>query len=102
MDLDWLRKESPNIAPAEPEAKPLSFLPVPAGVGQAGTWAARNGTFEGLGVDPVFQLYSYLWNPDVYGQEQQYYNMTKVPQAVQPPLGFWILYARLLHSCWCL
>ena len=94
-------KESPYITPAGPEAKP-SFLSLPAGIGQGGSWAAADGTFEGLGVDPVFQLYSYLWNPDVYGQEQQYYNMSKVPKAVQPPLGFWVLYARLLQSCWCL
>lgn len=49
-----------------------------AGVGSGGTYAAVNAAPEGLGVDPVFQLYSYLWDEDLYGDGQQYYNMTKV------------------------
>ena len=49
-----------------------------AGVGQTGTWDAGSADPEGIGVDPVFQLYSYLWDLDLYGDERQYYNMTKV------------------------
>lgn len=35
-------------------------------------------TPEGIGVDPVFQLYSYLWDLDLQGDENQYYDLTKV------------------------
>ena len=49
-----------------------------AGVGQTGTWDAISADPDGIGVDPVFQLYSYLWDLDLYGDERQYYNMTKV------------------------
>ena len=49
-----------------------------AGVGAEGAWAAVTGAPEGIGVDPVFQLYSYLWDIDLYGEEPHYYNMAKV------------------------
>ena len=58
--------------------------PLIAGIGGEGTWAAANDTYEGLGVDPVFQRYSYLWDLDLDGEEQQYYNMTQVVQSMRP------------------
>lgn len=48
----------------------------PEGVG--GPHGAMRGSPEGVGVDPVFQLYSYLWDLNVWGDEQQYYNLTQV------------------------
>ena len=35
---------------------------------------------QGLGVDPVFQIYSYLWNINQWGEESEYYNITQVLQ----------------------
>jgi len=32
----------------------------------------------GIGVDPVFQTWSDLWNLDLVGDEDKYYNITKV------------------------
>lgn len=33
----------------------------------------------GIGLDPVFQIWSHLWSLDVTGEQAQYYNMTQVP-----------------------
>ena len=42
---------------------------------------------EGIGLDPVFQIWSHLWDVDLNGEEDRYYNMTKVistpPQQLQ-------------------
>ncbi len=32
----------------------------------------------GIGLDPVFQIWSHLWSLDVTGEQDQYYNMTQV------------------------
>ena len=63
-----------TLAPSEVHVKFSS----PAGVGANGTWASIGGSPDGIGVDPVFQLYSHLWDAGLVGEEQQYYNLTKV------------------------
>ena len=35
-------------------------------------------TEGGIGLDPVFQTWSYLWNINLNGEEEKYYNMTEV------------------------
>lgn len=50
----------------------------PAAVGAQGTWRSADGTPNGIGVDPVFQLYSHLWDAGLVGEERQFYNLTKV------------------------
>ena len=35
-------------------------------------------TRGGIGVDPIFQTWSDLWNLDLVGDEDKYYNITKV------------------------
>lgn len=41
---------------------------------------AEDGT-GGIGVDPVFQIWSNMFNVDLTGQEDLYYNISQVPQA---------------------
>ena len=33
---------------------------------------------KGIGLDPIFQIWSNLWSLDLSGNEDQYYNMTEV------------------------
>ena len=40
--------------------------------------AEPSSTEGGIGLDPVFQIWSYLWDVDLNGQEAKYYNMTEV------------------------
>jgi len=32
----------------------------------------------GIGLDPIFQVWSNLWSLDLTGDEDEYYNMTEV------------------------
>lgn len=44
-----------------------------------GTGIVDSGSMSGgIGLDPVFQIWSNLWSLDVTGEEDQYYNMTQV------------------------
>lgn len=61
-----------------------SFLLTYSGMGvhtslQSATGPAEPSSTEGgIGLDPVFQIWSYLWNVDLNGEEEKYYNMTEV------------------------
>lgn len=37
-----------------------------------------SSTEGGIGLDPVFQIWSDLWNLNLNGEEEEYYNMTEV------------------------
>lgn len=41
-------------------------------------WSSADSDPQGVGVDPVFQLYSHLWDADLVGDEGQFYNLTMV------------------------
>lgn len=40
--------------------------------------AEPSSTERGIGLDPVFQIWSNLWDLRLTGEEDEYYNMTKV------------------------
>ena len=40
--------------------------------------AQPSSTEGGIGLDPVFQIWSHLWDVDLTGEEDEYYNMTEV------------------------
>ena len=45
--------------------------------------AKPSSTEGGLGIDPVFQIWSHLWDVDLNGEEEKYYNMTEVRSTLQ-------------------
>ena len=61
-----------------------TFCRVVAVVGVPTASELSNGDLEapalggGLGLDPVFQVWSNLWNSGLTGEQQEYYNLSKV------------------------
>ena len=61
-----------------------TFCRVVAVVGFPTASEQSNGDVEapalagGLGLDPVFQIWSNLWNLELTGEQQEYYNLSKV------------------------
>ena len=51
-----------------------------------------------IGVDPVFQTWSDLWNLDLVGDEDEYYNITKVT-CLQPEPGCGKDVESMVESC---
>ncbi len=51
----------------------------------------------GIGLDPVFQVWSNLWNSALTGEQDQYYNLTKVN--VVYPLWSTCSIEAAVHSC---
>ena len=55
-----------------------SGVEVPTAPQPATGLAEASSTEGGIGLDPVFHIWSYLWNVDLNGEEEKYYNMTEV------------------------
>ena len=49
---------------------------------EADSPTANSDQGGGIGLDPVFQIWSNLWNVDLTGQQHLYYNMTQASDAV--------------------
>ena len=56
----------------------LTGVGIPAASQLAARLQEHTGTEGSIGLDPVFQIWSNLWNLDLTGDQDEYYIMTKV------------------------
>ena len=56
----------------------MTGVGIPAAPQLAARLQEHTGTEGSIGLDPVFQIWSNLWNLDLTGDQDEYYIMTKV------------------------